>query len=739
MKKLSLLLLLLTVQTITIFAQTKISGTVKNQKGTGLASVNISVADSYDGGTTDNNGYYSFNTNEKGQTSLVFSILGYTILEKDIIIAGDTLTVNAVLKEDTQELEAVVVTAGSFEASDKKRAVTVLSTLDVLTTGGANADITASLKTLPGAQQLGDQEGLAVRGGSTYETKQYIDGTLVSKPYYTGQPNVAQRGRFSPTLFKGTVFSTGGYSALYGQALSSALILESVDIPAMSQAGFSLSDVFLGADFQHVANNRKSSWGVSAGYTNLSPYFNMVKQRDYYYTMPEYYNGDANFRIKTKSGGILKYYTTLSSSKIGVELSNIDFDNYKNNMDIKNTNWYNNISLREYLKNGWKMNLGLSYSYNVDKFHQQVYDLNGNPATLLSPVLDSIYNYNIKTRQNFAQAKAVFEKSFTGNNALRFGTEYWHENSRNNYKLYNITLEDNLLAMFAETDVHLMAKLAVKLGARAEYSSVIDRWNIAPRASLAYKTGTYSQVSAAYGMFYQKPENIQLLFASNLHYQQASHYILNYNYSSLGQTMRIEGFYKTYDNLVKTVPNYNNNGSGYARGTEIYWRDKRSFQRFDYWVSYSYVDTKRDYMNYPEKLQPNFAANHTATLVVKSFFIKLKTGFNITYSFASGRPYYNLMKNNGNNNYHIADRGKTRNYNDLGFSLNWLVNWFGSNGVVVASVTNVLGQKQVYGYNYSANGNIKRPIMPTADRFFFIGIFLNWGVDRTQDIIDGRY
>jgi hypothetical protein len=32
-------------------------------------------------------------------------------------------------------------------------------------------------------------------------------------------------------LFKGTVFSTGGYSALYGQALSSALILESIDLP----------------------------------------------------------------------------------------------------------------------------------------------------------------------------------------------------------------------------------------------------------------------------------------------------------------------------------------------------------------------------------------------------------------------------------------------------------------------------------------------------------------------------
>ncbi len=115
---------------------------------------------------------------------------------------------------------------GSFAASDTKRAATVLNSIDVATVGGGNADITAArAKTLPGAQQVGEQEGLFVRGGAGYETKQFIDGTLVNNPYFTSVPDIATRGRFSPFLFKGTVFSTGGYSALYGQALSSAVIL----------------------------------------------------------------------------------------------------------------------------------------------------------------------------------------------------------------------------------------------------------------------------------------------------------------------------------------------------------------------------------------------------------------------------------------------------------------------------------------------------------------------------------
>jgi hypothetical protein len=115
--------------------------------------------------------------------------------------------------------------------------------LDIVTTASANADVTGAIKTLPGAQQVGESEGLFVRGGTAAETKTFIDGTLVNNFFYSSVPNVAQRGRFSPFIFKGTVFSAGGYSALYGQALSSALILESIDLPDRSSGNFSISPI----------------------------------------------------------------------------------------------------------------------------------------------------------------------------------------------------------------------------------------------------------------------------------------------------------------------------------------------------------------------------------------------------------------------------------------------------------------------------------------------------------------
>ncbi len=211
---------------------------------------------------------------------------------------------------------------------------------------------------------------------------------------------------------------------------------------------------------------------------------------------------------------------------------------------------------------------------------------------------------------------------------------------------------------------------------------------------------------------------------------------------------RVEAFYKKYDDLIKSDPvsynyySYNNNGTGYAKGIEFFWRDKKTIKNFDYWISYSYLNTKRNYLNYPRELQPDFAADHTASIVMKRFFVKIKTGFNLTYSWATGRPYYNFMYNGAGNKYEIADEGKTKDYSNLGFSVNYVPSLGKQNAklfwVLIASVTNVLGYDAVYGYHYSYNGLNKESITPPAKRFYFIGAFFSWGVDRTQDAINNN-
>ena len=159
----------------------KISGTVEDVKSKPIAGASITLKDTYDGAVSDSLGNFSFTTTEKGEQVLVITAVGYIGFEQKINLNENITTFNFNLKEEFNEMKAVVITAGSFEASDRKRAAAVLTSLDVVTTASGNGDITGALKTLPGAQQVGETEGLFVRGGTAAETKIFIDGTLVNR------------------------------------------------------------------------------------------------------------------------------------------------------------------------------------------------------------------------------------------------------------------------------------------------------------------------------------------------------------------------------------------------------------------------------------------------------------------------------------------------------------------------------------------------------------------------------
>src|SRR5688500_11748982 len=374
-------LLILLLSFLAGSAQTVVSGKVRDGKGRPIQGASITLKDTYDGATSDSLGAWHFKTSEKGEQTLLVTSIGYKLQELKITVSGPAMHMDVVLKQEPNELTAVTITAGTFEASDTKR-TTVLNPIDIVTTASANADITSAIKTLPGAQQVGESEGLFVRGGTASETKTYIDGTLVNNFFYSSVPNIAQRGRFSPWLFKGTVFSAGGYSALYGQALSSALILETVDLPETSSGSLGISPIGGSFGYQKLAKNNKSSWGVSYGYTNVHLAFKLLGPVVDYFKMPSFHTGDANFRIKTSATGILKYYGYFSQNTVGVRNNSIDSPGYKDVFKLSNFNIYHNLSWRENFGIGWKFNAGISYANNKDDIKGSMQDSENKEVSL---------------------------------------------------------------------------------------------------------------------------------------------------------------------------------------------------------------------------------------------------------------------------------------------------------------------------------------------------------------------
>jgi vitamin B12 transporter len=728
-------------------AQTTIKGKVKDNKGRPIPGASISIKDSYDGTTSDSTGYYKFQTTDKDSQVVMITVVGYKSFEKKYkLVDKAELVIDANLKETLNELKAVVVTAGSFSAGGKRNAIS-LSPLDIVTTAGSNADIVTALRAVPGTQQVGESEGLFVRGGTAQETKIFIDGNVVPNFFGSSVPDIAQRGRFSPFLFKGTAFSTGGYSALYGQALSSALLLETIDLPEQSSAALGVSPIFASAGLQNLAKDKKSSWGFNYSYTNLALYFGLVAQKPDYFTVPHFHAMDANYRIRLNNGGMLKYYAQFNAGNLGLRNPSLDSTGLKNAFGLTNYNFYNNLSVKLFAGNGWRFNGAVSYTNNSDNINTEIQNQQNNKVPVTSINSIDYGSFDLKQKTQFAQARGVFEKKIGVLDYIRFGTEYWYAYDDRTFTnlsgSFNQKLKENYASAFGEADIFITNEIALKAGVRLEYSDLINKWNVAPRFSAAYKFSTKAQMNFDYGMFYQTPENRYLGNAQNVNlgYTRADHYIITYNNISENYTFRTQLYYKNYVNLLKTDNGGLNatgvNGSGYAQGFELFWRDKKTIKGMDYWVTYSYLDTKRNFLNYPITAQPTFAANHVASIVLKKFWAGPSFGINLSYTYSTGRPYRDPNKPD---NEFLSDR--TIAFQNFNMSVNWLTKIGKAFTVVFFSMNNVLNQKQVFSYNYSnrirdVNNNLTRAeVGPQAPQFFFLGMFLSWGIDRRNEEVN---
>ncbi|MEP5339684.1 MAG: TonB-dependent receptor [Algibacter sp.] len=698
-------------------AQQTISGKVVNQKNMPLVGVNIYLNGTYNGSTTDEKGRFNFLTSETGTQTLMASYLSY---ETFTMVGDISFMKNLEIKllEDVSALDAVVLSAGKFNAGDNSK-VNVLKPLDVVTTASALGDFVGALQTLPGTTTVAEDGRLFVRGGDANETQIFIDGIRVFTPYTPTTNNAPTRGRYSPFLFDGITFSTGGYSAEYGQALSSVLLLNTIDEPDQEKTDVGIMSV--GATLGNTQKWDKSSLSFNASYINLEPYNAVFSNRNDWISPYEAISGETVFRKKTNSG-LIKLYGAFDATNF--ELIQDDINDVEGlHFKLNNKNLYVNGSYQGVINDTWSMFGGFSYTYGT------------NDLGIVNNTIDGV--------ENSLHTKLKFKGRFSNRFKLYFGTEYFVTNYKERFTegvldVFNYGYDNNIAATYIEADVFLSKKLAFKTGLRGEYSQIFEDFTLAPRLSLAYKTSKNSQLSMAYGNFYQNPSRAILKFNQNLKAQSTSHYIFNYQFNVDRKIFRAEAYYKKYDDLVKydtefatNDSHFDNTGSGFAKGIDFFWRDSKSIKNFDYWASYSFLDTARDYNNYQTKAQPNFANKHNLSLVGKYWIEGWRSQVGFSYALASGRTYTNP------NEIGFLNQ-KTKPYNNL--SINWAY-LISPQKILYASVNNVLGFKNINGYQYANTPNVngdfnRRALLPAADQFFFVGFFWTISEDKKSNQLD---
>jgi outer membrane cobalamin receptor len=312
---------------------------------------------------------------------------------------------------------------------------------------------------------------------------------------------------------------------------------------------------------------------------------------------------------------------------------------------------------------------------------------------------------NVTTDQTMVQGKIGFSYFINDAAELKLGSDWVHFDYEQKIKMngnYRLPFNMEEISGFGEIEYKLSKKFAARIGARMENNSLLNETTLMPRISSAYKTGNNSQVSLAAGDFYQRPENDYLKFAPQLKQEKAQHAVMTWQYQTELRTFRIEGYLKKYDHLVKftqpmaTIPSdYSNTGDGHAEGVDIFWRDKKTIDQTDYWISYSWINARRNYKDFITSATPNFVSRHNLSLVFKRFIEPVNTYASVTYSFASSRPYHDP-------NFAGFMNARTSSYSDISLSLTHIMEFFGNASALHLMFNNVLGFDNIYGYNFSS-------------------------------------
>ena len=258
MRHLILMLILMAGPAQHTHAQTHIFGTVTDTEGRPLPYVSVYLMGTTEGTATTPAGRFAFDSRLTGSQVLKASLLGFESRERSVTLVVDTVRMAFVLPETRVELGEATVTASAYTTGELE--TVALSSLEVVTTPGAAADIFMAIKTFPGLAMVDEGGGLYVRGGDVSETVVLLDQATVAHPYRYESPTGGVFGSIPPLMIGRTFFSSGGFSAKYGNALSGVLAMESLDMPV--RPSYQLNLGLAAASIGLNVPLRDGTWGI---------------------------------------------------------------------------------------------------------------------------------------------------------------------------------------------------------------------------------------------------------------------------------------------------------------------------------------------------------------------------------------------------------------------------------------------------------------------------------------------
>lgn len=724
-------ILLMFLTAVSYSQDVKISGKITGEGSLPLNGANVVIEGTIDGATTDLTGYYEFETSKTGSQNLLFTYIDYNEKRQTVVIeAGKPIELNIQLKKAEVQTDEIIVTASSYTSGQNSQVT--ITPLEIVRIPGSDGDLFRAITTFPGSNQVDEGSRITVRGGDANEVLTILDQASLYNPFiFDDDFNTSSYTTINPWGLRGINFSSGGFSAKYGNVLSAVLDLKTYEMPQgtggflwLGLANVGLSGVYL---------NKKKDFGatIDIGQTILEPYFKLNGYlTDRYDPIPLARGLGGSLAWKPSKSSNLKGIFDYSKDKIGIRNTSPSYDGYYNS---GSETVFGNLKYSAGLGAKTYYSMGLSYSNHKDDVGYGI--------------------LNTVTKQLYAKYRLDVTHQLVKNIDINTGGEYEYNEDKFSGRVPQLAYDINLNApyfdlnslnhagrvgAYIEAQIKPAKKFFIIPGVRTDYHTLSKKSVIDPRLSMGWKFAKDMTLRGAVGIYHQFPR-LEYYAQSdnyNLKPEQATHYILGYEFNKMEGLFlfRVEGYYKDYKNLVLRDKNsflYSSTGKGYAKGIDVFLKSSVT-NKYSTWISYAYTDSKRSQYDAQNEAPAAYDITHNLTFVA-SYNISDVITTGLTYRLSTGKPFtpitgavYDPQYNVYQPIYAETNSGRFPTYQRMDINFQYLFSLFGRFAIAVFQINNVLNQKNLYDYTYNFDYTKREEIVTTNKRQFYMGLGLQF-------------
>lgn len=542
-----------------------ISGTLLDRETKmALPGGNVVLMNTTLGASADLDGHFTILDVPVGNYTVQFSFIGYeTVSKTDVIVRPKRITtVDTELKPSAIKGEEVVIRPSFFsQVEDEPTSTVNFSQEEIRRAPGSAGDVSRIIYGLPSIAKIADtKNNLVVRGGNPMENSFYIDNIEI--PNINHYPDRGSSGGpiglLNVDLVEDVNFYTGGFSAVYGDRLSSVMDLSFREGNRTEfDAQLDLNFAGFGGVVESPIGGGRGSWVFSARRSYVDIIVDWIEAG----TVPTYSDCQGKLVYDLSDRHRITVLDVLGIDKSDLTRDEVidtkenEYGGYDAVVNTGGVNW-------RYLWGGKGFsNVSLSHTYSE-------YDVDSYEThNLFETGTDKLLATQDGSEQEI-KFRNVNYVNISSSQKLEFGVEVKHTVSsydsyygEYNDPLGNVTppyrVDDEISASklhgFFSYSWKPVDKLTNAWGVRVEHFTYNENTNVSPRMSVSYQLTDRTTLSAATGIYYQ---NLPLVLLSqnvsnkNLEDPTARHYVIGVSHLLTENTrLTVEVYDKEYDRL----------------------------------------------------------------------------------------------------------------------------------------------------------------------------------------------